>query len=93
MKHPSLEFCENYVYGKQKRVRFLKVRKQKKSEKLDLFHIDVWGLAQLQYLGGSRYYVTFINDATRKTWVYCIIQKYDVFATFKKWKELVENET
>ena len=44
MKKVSLEFYENYVYGKQKIVRFLRVRKQKKSEKLELVHIDVWGL-------------------------------------------------
>ena len=53
---------------------------------------DVWGLTQVQSLGGSRYYVTFIDDATRKTWVYCIKNKYDVFATFKKWKSLVGSE-
>ena len=34
-----------------------------------------------------------MNLATRKTWVYCIRQKFDVFDTFKKWKALVENET
>jgi hypothetical protein len=45
------------------------------------------------YIGGSRYYVTFIDDATRKTWVYCIRKKTDVFDTFKKLKALVENET
>ena len=28
-----------------------------------------------------------------KTWVYCIIKKSYVFATFKKWKALVGNET
>ena len=89
----SLEFCENCVYGKQKRVRFLRVGKQKKSEKLELVHIDVWGPAQVQSLGASRYYVTFIDDATTKTWVYCIRQKYDVFSTFNKWKVLFENET
>ena len=56
-------------------------------------HIDVWGLAQVSSLGGSNYYVTFIDDATRKTWVYCIHKKYEVFNTCKKWKDLVENET
>ena len=56
-------------------------------------HTDVWELDHVQYLGGSRYYVTFIDDATRKTWVYCIRKKSDVFDTFKKWKALVENET
>jgi hypothetical protein len=35
----------------------------------------------------------FLIDANRKTWVYCIRQKIDVFYTFKKWKDLVENET
>ena len=93
LKQVSLEFIENCVYGKHKRVRFLRVGKQKKSEKLELVHTDVWGPAQVQSLGGSRYYVTFIDDATRKTWVYCIRQKYDVFDTFKKWKALAENET
>jgi hypothetical protein len=88
-----LDFCEHCVYGKQKRVRFLRVGKKKKNERLDLVHTDVWGPTQVSSLGGSNYYVTFIDDATRKTWVYCIRQKYDVFYTFKKWKALVENET
>ena len=93
LKQVSLEFCENCVYGKQKRVRFLRAGKQKKSEKLDIFHTDVWGLAQVQSLGGFCYYVTFIDDATRKTWVYCIRHTYDVLSTINKWKYLVENET
>ena len=33
LKQVSLEFCENCVYGKHKRVRFLRVGQQKKSEK------------------------------------------------------------
>ena len=32
LKQVSLEFCENCVYGKNKRVRFLRVGKKKKSE-------------------------------------------------------------
>jgi hypothetical protein len=56
-------------------------------------HRYVWGPTQVSSLGGSCYYVTFIDDSTRKTWVYCIRQKYDVFDIFKKWKDLVENET
>jgi len=55
-------------------------------------HTNVWVPAQVASLGGSRYCVTFIDDATRKNWVYCIQNKFDVFDTFKKWKDLVENE-
>jgi hypothetical protein len=93
LKQIDLDFCEHCVYGKQKRVRFLRVGKEKKNERLELVHTNVWGPAQVSSLGGSHYYVTFIDDATRKTWVYCIQQKSDVFDTFKKWKALVEYET
>ena len=58
LKNVDLDFCENCIYGKQKRVRFLRVGKEKKNEKLELVHTDVWGLAQVSSLGGSHYYVT-----------------------------------
>jgi hypothetical protein len=93
LKQIDLDFCEHCLYGKHKRVIFLRVGKEKKNERLDLVHTYVWGPAQVSSLGGSHYYVTFIDDATRKTWVYCIRQKCDVFYTFKKWKDLYENET
>jgi Integrase core domain/GAG-pre-integrase domain len=54
---------------------------------------DVWGPLQVSSLKGSQYYVTFIDDSTRKLWVYFIKNKSDVFEIFKKWKCLVENET
>ena len=93
LKQAYLEFCEYCVYGKQKRVIFLKVGKEKKHEKLEIGNTNVWVLDQVSSLGGSNYYVTFIDDATRKTWVYYIKKKFDVFNTCKKWKALVENET
>ena len=71
---------------------FLELGKKKISEKLELAHIYVWGLAHVSSLGESNYYSTFIDDANRKTWVYFIEKKFDVFNTFKKWKALVENE-
>ena len=45
---------------------FLKSEKEKKDERLELVHTNVWGPAQVSSLGGSQYYVTFIDDATRK---------------------------
>ena len=71
----------------------MRVGKENKSEKLELLHIDVWGPTQVSSLSGSRYYVSFIDDSTRKIWIYCIQNKCNVFDTFKKQKTLVENET
>jgi hypothetical protein len=93
IKEIGLDFCEHFVYGKQKRVIFIRVGKEQKRGRLELVHIDVWGLAHVSYFGGSHNYVMFIDDATRTTLVYCIQQKYDVFDNSKKWKDLVENET
>ena len=41
LKNIDLDFCENCIYGKQKRVRFLRVGKENKSEKLELVHTYV----------------------------------------------------
>ena len=66
LKQIDLDFCEHCVYGKQKRGIFLKVGKEKKSERLQFVHTYVWGPTQGSFLGGYRYYVTFIDDATIK---------------------------
>ena len=69
LKCVNMDFYKNCVYGKQKRVSFVKTGKENKREKLDLVHTDAWGPAQVSSLGGVHYYVTFIDETTRKVWV------------------------
>nr|KYP42874.1 Retrovirus-related Pol polyprotein from transposon TNT 1-94 [Cajanus cajan] len=42
---------------------------------------------------GKQYFVTFIDDHSRKVWVYFLKHKSEVFEAFKIWKAMVENET
>ena len=58
-----------------------------------LQHTNVWEPSTVTSLGGSNYYVTFIDDSTRKVWVYFLNNKFDVFDAFKKWKAMIKNET
>ena len=44
-------------------------------------------------IGGSRYFVTFIDDYTRHTWACLITKKSEVFVCFLKVKSLAERET
>jgi len=44
-------------------------------------------------LGGHLYYVTFIDDHSRKTWVYLMKTKDEVFTKFQEFKAEVENLT
>ena len=93
LKSVDHHLCESCVLGKQKKVSFVKTRVKPKSERLELVHTDVWGPAPVGSVGGSLYYVTFIDDATRKVWVYFMKNKFEVFGIFKNWIAKVENET
>ena len=42
LKCVNMDFYESCVFGKQKRVSFVKSGKEKKSERLELVHRDVW---------------------------------------------------
>jgi hypothetical protein len=44
-------------------------------------------------LSGYEYYVTFIDDHSRKTWIYFMKTKDKVFSRFQEFKALVENQT
>ena len=66
LKFMALDFYEDCVYEKQKRVSFSTVRKTPKAEKLELVHTDIWGKTSVHSLGGSFYFVTFIDDCSRK---------------------------
>ena len=39
------------------------------------------------------YYVSFIDDFSRNIWIYFLRKKYEVFAKFKEFKDLVENQS
>ena len=38
------------------------------------------------------YYVTFIDDYSRKVWTFFLKHKSEVFQKFKEWKTMVENQ-
>ena len=70
LKSIDFDMCESYILGKQKNVSFLKTGRIPKVEKLELVHTDLWGPSLVASFGGSRYYITFINDSSKKVWIY-----------------------
>ena len=42
--------------------------------------------------GGNKYFVTFIDEVSRKLWIYLIKRKSDVIEVFKKFKVSVEKQ-
>ena len=93
LKSIDFDMCESCILGKQKNVSFLKTGRTPKAEKFELIHTDLWRPSSVAFLGGSRYYITFIDDSSRKVRVYFLKNKFDIFKTFKKWNAMVEIET
>ena len=60
---------------------------------LELVHNDVFGPVKVPSLVKYVYYVSFIDDFSRNTWIYFLKKKSEVFDRFKEFKALVENQT
>ncbi|XP_028548626.1 uncharacterized protein LOC110093684 [Dendrobium catenatum] len=60
---------------------------------LAIVHTDVWGPAPVPSNQGFLYYVVFIDDFSRFTWVFPMRHKSEVFEIFQKFKTYVEKQT
>ena len=58
-----------------------------------ILYLDVCGPMSSSSLSGYVYYVSFIDDFSRKSWIYFLKGKNEVFSKFKEYKALVENQT
>ena len=52
-------------------------------------HSDVWDPSKITSLGGAHWFVTFIDDCTRMTWVILLKSKSDVSMAFQKFHKMV----
>ncbi|CAL8995464.1 unnamed protein product, partial [Prunus brigantina] len=88
----KLEFREHCVLGKQTRVKFGIAIHHTKGI-LDYVHTDVWGPSKNASWGGSHYFVSFVDDFSRRIWVYTMKRKDEVLKIFPKWKKMIETQS
>ena len=85
LKSVELEKCSHCMAGKQTRVSFKKHPPSKKSELLELVHSDICDPLKVKSFTGALYFVTFIDDCSRKLWVYALKTKDQVLENFMFW--------
>ncbi|CAB4307464.1 unnamed protein product [Prunus armeniaca] len=88
----KLEFSEHCVLGKQTRVQFGTAVHHTKGI-LDYVHTDVWGPSKNASWGRSHYFVSFVDDFSRRIWVYTMKRKDEVLKIFLKWKNMIETQS
>jgi hypothetical protein len=95
---PMLDFhtinpCQGCFARKHHKEQFPKKSKHRSKEPLGLTHSDLCGPMVKASLNGSRYFLLFNDNFSKKSWVYSLRTKGEAFTKFKAFKEKVEIES
>lgn len=85
----SKSSCEICCEGKQARLPFSTGTRA--TEILQIIHSDICGPMECKSIGGARYFLLFIDDFTRMTFIYFLKYKSETLTCFKEFKSMVEN--
>lgn len=87
------EICEICVKSKQSRLPFVTEAPKRASAALQVVHSDICGPFEVPSLGGSKYFITFVDEFTRMLWLYTLKLKSEALDVFKRFKVLIEKES
>lgn len=60
---------------------------------LEYIHADMWGASRIKTPGGNMYFLSIIDDYSRKVWVFLLKFKNECLYKFLNWKTYVETQT
>lgn len=84
--------CVACIQGKHARDSF-PTSNTRSTELLELVHSDLCGPFEVASIGGSRYFITFIDDASRKVFIYTLESKDQVKEAYEDFKSMAERQT
>ena len=83
--------CMSCQFGKQTKLPFNN-SDFFSSAPFDLVHSDVWGPAPFTTEGGSRYFVIFVDDYSRFTWIYLLKHRSDLVSIFQTFHKMIQTQ-
>jgi hypothetical protein len=94
MKNLNLKKSDSCFVEKNNKASF-KIHSPRRPKKFDLVHSHLCGPMKTSSVGEGKciFFFMFIDDHSRKTWVYILKIKNGVLSAFKKFKAFVECET
>ncbi|KAI8424616.1 hypothetical protein MSG28_003049 [Choristoneura fumiferana] len=89
--HISKASCKVCCEGKQCRLPFPN-EGNRSDTLLNIVHTDICGPMEVESIGGSRYYLLFVDDFSRMAFIFFIKNKSEALKCFKEFKAKVENQ-
>ena len=87
----SFSHCKHCLSGKMHQFSF-PVSVFQASKPLELVHSNVWGPAPVKSSKDFQYYVLFVDEYSKFTWLYLLKHKFDVLNIFKFFEVTAENQ-
>ena len=84
--------CEGCIAGKEKR-RTFKLSGRRASHPLEIIHSDLAGPMETTSIGGNQFFVIFVDDHTRHTWVASMKTKDQTLEIFKVFAAMIQKRT
>jgi len=84
--------CESCLLGKHSCNSFPNSVSQRASSPFALVHSDIWGPSRLKSNLGFQYFVTFIDDYSRCTWLFLMKNCSELFLIFQSFFNEIKNQ-
>lgn len=86
-------YCQGCSTGKSTKAPCKQIKNRQTKDILELVHSDLCGPMPLKSIGGSKYFLTFTDDYSRKTVVFCLKSKDEVADYMRRYIARVERES
>nr|CAN79281.1 hypothetical protein VITISV_034553 [Vitis vinifera] len=84
--------CESCQLGKHTRILFPKHLNNRAKSPFELVHTDVWGPCRTASTFGFQYFVTFIDDYSRCSWLFLMKNRVELFSIFQKFYAEIQTQ-
>ena len=81
--------CISYQLGKQPVLPF-NTSELISTDIFNLTHSDVWGPSSISNIGRSRYFVVFVDDYSRYSWIFNMKYRYELLQVYSNFAKMVE---